>query len=79
MAFHKTGRRNSRTLLFFVNSAIVIENDWVGEREYCILKAGHFVLSVTQKDLGQLLMVFYCRENKASMKNQYTFPDPISY
>ena len=45
----------------------------------CILKAGHIVLSVTLKDLGQLLIVFYCRENKTAMKNQYTFPDPISY
>ena len=45
----------------------------------CILKAGHIVLSVTLKDLGQLLIVFYCGENKTAMKNQYTFPDPISY
>ena len=34
MAFHKTDRRNSKTLLFFVNSAIVIESDWVGEGEH---------------------------------------------
>ena len=34
MLFHKTDRRNSRTLLFFVNNAIVIENDWVREDEY---------------------------------------------
>ena len=80
MLFHKIDRRNCKRLLFFVNNAIVIENDWVGGRRILHIESSALCFVSNSKRFGTAVdRILLQGSDKAPLKNQYTFPDPGSY